>query len=93
MSKEEILEHKTSFFYLEDFVYHEQDVKDAMDKWADIKSKIDAIGFAEFIATTTVGKHIKNREIIWHYEDETGRYNYATDYMYTLYKEQLKNKL
>lgn len=65
----EILSTKPSFFYVEDNVYHEEGVIEAMDDYA----KELAIGFAEWCQESGWEKHIG--ESLWR-----NRMGYATEY-------------
>lgn len=85
----EILSTKPSFFYVEDNVYHEEGVIEAMTQYANEQSRELAIGFAEWCQESGWEKHIG--ESLWR-----NRMGYATEYttdqLFDLYIIQSKTK-
>lgn len=79
MTKEEILEDKNGFFYLEDTVYHEDGVKEAMDEFA----KQEAIAFGIWINEN--GYRIHDRIFNTWENDNDIEVEFTTEQLYTLF--------
>lgn len=88
MTKEEILEDKNGFFYLEDTVYHEDGVKEAMDEFA----KQEAIAFAEWIGRNDYIFYGGENNTWYHSDDRKRKNPLTTEQLYQLFLNQSKQQ-